>query len=393
MMNANRLSELFNNVDLANESDVQELKSLTELYPYFFKPFAVLTKIYLKKQHYRYEEYLFKTSLRCNDRAWLHDYLYDVEKLENQEVITSTVIELKSNEVEIKNSINDFLIDEIPQNHVEEKIELTIEKIDEPVENLTYTNIESETTDSNDDQTIEPAIDILEQLSNNEFVEETVIESQPLNDINQFLEEKIEAEETEKPIEFELGIANTEETNLNQETEQLEEIETEFTLGSLQVDEKDEDSETIQVADIQSLRKNPVYNVESFLNDDNEQEISANKPATAEKDFFSWLNQPNLPVSDEEKQEKTIDTLSIIDKFIELNPQISRPKKEFYNPENMAKKSEQFESLFMTETLANIYYEQGNYSLAIKAYEKLSLQNPEKQTYFASLIEKIKKNK
>lgn len=393
MMNANRLSELFNNVDLANESDVQELKSLTELYPYFFKPFAVLTKIYLKKQHYRYEEYLFKTSLRCNDRAWLHDYLYDVEKLENQEVITSTVIEVKSNEAEIKNSINDFLIDEIPQNHVEEKIELTIEKNDEPVENLTDTNIESETTDSNDDQTIEPAIDILEQLSNNEFVEETVIESQPLNDINQFLEEKIEAEETEKPIEFELGITNTEETNLNQETEQLEEIETEFTLGSLQVDEKDEDSETIQVADIQSLRKNPVYNVESFLNDDNEQEISANKPATAEKDFFSWLNQPNLPVSDEEKQEKTIDTLSIIDKFIELNPQISRPKKEFYNPENMAKKSEQFESLFMTETLANIYYEQGNYSLAIKAYEKLSLQNPEKQTYFASLIEKIKKNK
>ena len=44
---------------------------------------------------------------------------------------------------------------------------------------------------------------------------------------------------------------------------------------------------------------------------------------------------------------------------------------------------------FYTETLAQIYAEQGYYSQAKKIYSKLILAYPEKNTYFAALIDKL----
>ena len=44
---------------------------------------------------------------------------------------------------------------------------------------------------------------------------------------------------------------------------------------------------------------------------------------------------------------------------------------------------------FYTETLAQIYAEQGYYSQAKKIYSKLILAYPEKSAYFATLIQKI----
>ena len=45
---------------------------------------------------------------------------------------------------------------------------------------------------------------------------------------------------------------------------------------------------------------------------------------------------------------------------------------------------------FCTETLAQIYAEQGYYEHAIHIYEKLILAYPEKNAYFAALIEKLR---
>jgi cytochrome c-type biogenesis protein CcmH/NrfG len=47
----------------------------------------------------------------------------------------------------------------------------------------------------------------------------------------------------------------------------------------------------------------------------------------------------------------------------------------------------------VSETLAKVYAAQGNVSKAISTYEKLSLLHPEKSTYFAGRIEKLKQNK
>ncbi len=46
---------------------------------------------------------------------------------------------------------------------------------------------------------------------------------------------------------------------------------------------------------------------------------------------------------------------------------------------------------YYTETLAKVYAEQGFYKKAIEVYSKLILLYPEKSTYFAALIEELKK--
>ena len=90
------------------------------------------------------------------------------------------------------------------------------------------------------------------------------------------------------------------------------------------------------------------------------------------------------------KEEKTLSKTEIIDKFIAENPQISRPKKEFYDPMVVAQTSVVDKENIISETLATIYLNQGYVEKAISVYQKLSLKNPEKSVYFAELIEKAK---
>jgi hypothetical protein len=80
----------------------------------------------------------------------------------------------------------------------------------------------------------------------------------------------------------------------------------------------------------------------------------------------------------------------IIDRFIEEEPRITPIKATIYNPVNMARKSTVQPDDVVTETLAMIYAQQGNFEKAISFYEKLSLKFPEKSVYFASLIQELK---
>ena len=93
---------------------------------------------------------------------------------------------------------------------------------------------------------------------------------------------------------------------------------------------------------------------------------------------------------DTNQEKKTLSKTEIIDKFIAENPQISRPKQEFYNPMVVAQTSVVDKENIISETLATIYLNQGYVEKAISVYQKLSLKNPEKSVYFAELIEKAK---
>jgi hypothetical protein len=130
----------------------------------------------------------------------------------------------------------------------------------------------------------------------------------------------------------------------------------------------------------------PAYSIEQFFPETRDESLNTEAP----KDFYAWLKQPGHretppPVSIVKERKKD----SLIENFLKTNPSISRPKKEFFNPLNVAKKSEQMDDTLVTETLAHIYWKQGNLKAALQAFERLILKFPEKRPYFAGLIQKI----
>src|ERR1035437_5346965 len=81
----------------------------------------------------------------------------------------------------------------------------------------------------------------------------------------------------------------------------------------------------------------------------------------------------------------------LIDKFIIANPRIESQKdKTYVSNDDISKPFVEEAGGLVTETLAKIYVNQGYYSKAMDIYEKLSLKFPEKSSYFASQIEKVK---
>jgi hypothetical protein len=92
-----------------------------------------------------------------------------------------------------------------------------------------------------------------------------------------------------------------------------------------------------------------------------------------------------------EKNSKKLLQSELIDKFIITNPRIEPHKDKTYLPnDDISRPFVEETGGLVTETLAKIYVSQGYYSKAIDIYEKLSLTFPEKSSYFASQIEKVK---
>ncbi len=80
----------------------------------------------------------------------------------------------------------------------------------------------------------------------------------------------------------------------------------------------------------------------------------------------------------------------LIGRFIENEPRIVPKEGDYPESVAIAEKSNKLKWDYVTETLANVYLQQGNRKMAIKILEKLSLIFPEKSSYFATRINEIR---
>jgi hypothetical protein len=97
---------------------------------------------------------------------------------------------------------------------------------------------------------------------------------------------------------------------------------------------------------------------------------------------------PSYQLADEKD---TVENSDLIDRFITQNPSISPAGEENKKAlEGDGFEVDRLDDGLITETLATIYVKQEMYDEAIRSYKKLSLKFPEKNSYFAGQIEKIK---
>ena len=96
------------------------------------------------------------------------------------------------------------------------------------------------------------------------------------------------------------------------------------------------------------------------------------------------------PAIDVVEKERESEREKLIKNFIMDEPGPIKPDRETALKGDVSLASISEHDGFITDTLAQIYVKQGLYAKAIYAYEKLSLKYPEKSTYFATQINRIK---
>ena len=347
-----------------DDCSVDELQDLAREYPYFAPAqYALLSKLKHTDQP-AYQVQLQKAILYYPDPHTFDQFInsekYEIEFFETEKV------------VEIENDLTDEIQEEVPLHEgaltttepataIEIKNELQEEDVEilheEEADSITATGI-----DENVEIEQEAAPAITEQPTEMEPAgEEKII---PLQDTNSSSENISEPDTGEKISADESIIMNKAISQVLDREERMLNEEKPLVEINAQIKEKD------PVTD--QLVFEPYHTVDYFASQGiklSVEEASRDKFGKQLKSFTEWLKtMKKFPVSE---QVKPMDV------------------KAEQKVENLAAHSVETEEVY-TETMAEVWLKQGNPEKAIETYNKLSLLNPSKRTYFAAKIDSLK---
>ena len=365
--------QLLEQPNLAMAESVVGLQSVVTEYPYFQSAQMLLTKAFHQSENLNFEASLRKTAAYAANRTVLHSLLFDeIQVLTNVEPIAEKVESSVSEE-----SLKPLII-------TPTIAEQTDDQFHDEVSSLKGINLiiaPSEPIIQQEDNPIIPEIDT---SINNDSVSDFRVEDEPTKDtlieepqlISPLVEETIIHEKVLSTDKFSVDLSAVEKSKEEVDlTDKLENqilasaISNSVLLGvSNELPDLDEIKPRIKI----KPRPKVLATAKKTFN-------------TKETHSFSdWINHFG---NAEEKEEKWAPEIQ----SEELYAPTKDSKTEFYSPAKMAKLSIQDNNDLVTETLANIYADQGNFEKAISSFEKLQLKYPEKSSYFAGRIKEIKK--
>lgn len=342
---------LIKSPETLNLKAITELEDITRRYPYFQNAHLLLAKQYHGHQNIKYESYLRKAAAYAPDRELLYELIHTP-------VTTEIHMEREDERAPATEPVNTAAEHgaEIPSSHKGAAAD--------PVEH-------------------EPA-DTPSDLPEPEVTEP---ESNPSHDPEKILKQRLEELNAKKEKEENGPLT----IGLEQEPEQTHTV----------VDPVSELPETPKAEPEHDTEPEPAITDIPQPS----KEVTAPPIAGEKHSFLDWLRSRSVPVIPAEQVGERYSGIEnevnretdrdkggddILEKFIKSEPRIIPAKAQFYSPGNMARKSVQSNSDVVSETLASIYAKQGNIDKAIESYKTLSLKFPEKSSYFAGLIEKLR---
>ena len=338
MLDLAHLQEYMKNPALLDESTIPELEHLIREFPYFQIAHILLAINSKTANHIRYSGRLKMAAAHAGDRGLLRRHIENValkpaDVAESLETPTETIIVPLVRDVIPE--VSEIATDESFANH-EELPQQAEEQVEFKAVNF---------TDDSDKQQ-ETKTDVPEKLP-----QSLLSHLRELADQRDASDEQGRIDESPEKVFDPVNERSAEKSEKETSIDDTAAFPDELLLESLQYGQ---------------------YRVEDVLKDGDDVDVAAQTASVEEVN--------------EGLQDKAKD---IIDRFIEAGPRISKPKKEFFNPAEKARESSIDNEGIVTETLAKIYLQQGNPEKAINIYRKLSLNNPNKSTYFAAQIAKI----
>jgi hypothetical protein len=435
-MNRNEFNRFVAGGALPGPGDLEGLRELTVLFPWFHSAHLVLLRGLKENADVRFDSQLKASALSVSDREVLYHYLFmspeaevareevAKEEIRHEEGVLETPALEEERHEEVINEVavvEEAVVEEVAHEEavIEEVLQEEVAHEEAVIEEVLQEEVAHEEAVVEEVLQEEVAPEEIPQETSavGEIIQTEAIKEEVITPIDEAIASPVQEELPPVTPKEAVAAVVAEESTLRTREELMAEIEARLEeLASVKEDIleliAEPASDTVEI-----IVEKEITEPEAIVEEEEPQAIVEEEEPQAiveeeEPEAIVEEEEPEAIVEEEEPEPEPVaedlmefiedsepasdvtathlSAQDLIDRFIKSSPTLERMTLPETQPvRDLAETSAEEKGSFITETLAKIYITQGYYSRAINIYEKLSLQYPEKSAYFAGRIERI----